>query len=664
MEFVQQNSQAQIGLTALSSVDRSDEKVYRSTTIPINNNRGELLKNDRSQPNHNWDGNGENGVHRLPQFSNLPSREPIDLQFKDVVYTVNMGFRKGRKEILHRVNGKFPGTQLTAIMGPSGAGKSTLLDVLSGYRKTGVTGSVYVNGRIRNLETFRKMSCYITQDDRLQPLLTVLENMQIAADFKLGNQLKSHEKAERIEEILTVLGLYEHQMTLSGRLSGGQKKRLSIALELISNPTVMFLDEPTTGLDSHSCTQVVNLLRFLASQGRTIICTIHQPSAKLFQEFEQVYVLAQGECLYQGSANKIVPYLQSVELPCPKYHNPADYIIELACGEYGNDKISLMVQSMENGECIKWLNDPSSIMKLEDLRKKFPLSTNSKENNALEATSAFNQLRILMRRGFLKTSRDTTLTHLRIGVNVFVALMLGCLFIKAGNEGSRVLDNYNLLFAILIHQGMTTMMLTVLTFPMELSILLKEHFNRWYSLKMYYASVTLLGIPISVVCCIIFTVLIYLLSGQPLELSRFAMFFAISLLLDFVGQTMGLCVGAWFDVVNGTFLAPTLSIPMMMFAGFGVTLRDIPSYLKWGTYISYMRYGLEGYVGAIYGEDRENLACDEAAYCHYRYPKKFLSEITMRGDQFWYDLVALIIIFLVFRLAAYLVLRWKVISVR
>lgn len=97
MEFVQQNSQAQIGLTALSSVDRSDEKVYRSTTIPINNNRGELLKNDRSQPIHNWDGNGENGVHRLPQFSNLPSREPIDLQFKDVVYTVNMGFRKGRK---------------------------------------------------------------------------------------------------------------------------------------------------------------------------------------------------------------------------------------------------------------------------------------------------------------------------------------------------------------------------------------------------------------------------------------------------------------------------------------------------------------------------------------------------------------------------------------
>lgn len=100
MEFVQQNSQAQIALTALSSsADRNDDKVYRTTTIPINNNRGESLKNDRSQSSHNWDGNGENGVRKLPQFSNLPSREPIDLQFKDVVYTVNMGFRKGKEEI-------------------------------------------------------------------------------------------------------------------------------------------------------------------------------------------------------------------------------------------------------------------------------------------------------------------------------------------------------------------------------------------------------------------------------------------------------------------------------------------------------------------------------------------------------------------------------------
>lgn len=99
---------------------------------------------------------------------------------------------------MHRINGKFPGGQLTAIMGPSGAGKSTLLDVLSGYRRTGVNGDVFVNGRVRNLNTFRKMSCYITQEDQIQTLLTVSENMRIAADFKLGKTMEPHDKETRV----------------------------------------------------------------------------------------------------------------------------------------------------------------------------------------------------------------------------------------------------------------------------------------------------------------------------------------------------------------------------------------------------------------------------------------------------------------------------------
>lgn len=94
-------------------------------------------------------------------------------------------------------------------------------------------------------------------------------------------------------------------------------------------------------------------------------------------------------------------------------------VIELACGEYGNDKISLMVQSMENGECIQWLKDPSLIMKLEDLRKLYPLTTNSKETGTLEATSQLNQLKILMKRGFMKSSRDKTLTHLRYDFRIY-----------------------------------------------------------------------------------------------------------------------------------------------------------------------------------------------------------------------------------------------------
>ncbi|XP_050458542.1 ATP-binding cassette sub-family G member 4 [Cataglyphis hispanica] len=600
------------------------------------------------------------------QIKRKDDKEPIDIIFENITYTVRLGFRKGTKEILHGINGRLPSKQLIALMGPSGAGKSTLLDILSGFRITGVQGNVLINGRNRHLNSFRKCSAYITQDDRLEPLLTVIENMRVAADLKLPTSTSRHEKEIIIEEILTTLGLYEHMHTRSGRLSGGQKKRLSIALELVNNPTVMFLDEPTTGLDSSSCMQVVNLLKVLARQGRTIICTIHQPSASMFQLFDQVYVLAKGECMYQGTTNKLLPYLESIKLTCPMYHNPADYIIELACGDYGEDKIDTLRNGSQNGSNWQWFENSADLMDAKSLRAARPLINKFEDKSGLHATSLAHQIKILLRRGYIMCKRDTTLTHLRIGVNVLVGLMLGSVFLRSGADGSRVLDNYNLLFSILIHHMMTTMMLTIVTFPMQMSILVKENFNRWYSMKAFYTAITLIDVPISIICCIIFSIIVYLMSAQPLEFIRFFMFLAISMLIVFIGQGTGLMIGAAFNVVNGTFMGPTVAVPLMMFAGFGVSLRDLPNYLKWGTYISYLRYGLEGFVGAIYGFDRPILDCKEKGelYCHYRYPSKFLSDIAMRGDQFWNDIIALSTILIITRCGAYLLLRWKIVSYR
>ena len=205
---------------------------------------------------------------------------------------------------------------------------------------------------------------------------------------------------------------------------------------------------------------MITLLKQLAQQGRTVICTIHQPSAKLFEKFDLVYILAYGKCLYQGHSSKLVPFLHSVNLPCPMFHNPADYAIELASGEYGMDKVKTLCNSIENGENMQWFENPHRVMKMEQLRQKHPIGEERVKTNEV---SEFHQLKVLMRRGIIKTKRDTTLTHLRIIVNILVSALLGWVFAGSGNDGSRVIDNYNLLFTILMHHMMTTMMLTILT---------------------------------------------------------------------------------------------------------------------------------------------------------------------------------------------------------
>lgn len=194
-------------------------------------------------------------------------------------------------------------------------------------------------------------------------------------------------------------------------------------------------------------------------------------------------------------------------------------------------------------------------------------------------------------------------------------------------------------------------------------VLLKENFNRWYSLRSYYMAITLSDIPFQAIFCIVYVSIVYYFTSQPMELFRYFMFLGACLLISFVAQSVGLVVGAAMNVQNGVFLAPVMSVPFLLFSGFFVSFDAIPKYLRWITYLSYIRYGFEATSLSTYSFDREKLKCHQT-YCHFKSPTTTLEELDMLDANFTLDIVALVGIFIILRIAAFLFLRWKLKTTR
>ncbi|KFO92416.1 ATP-binding cassette sub-family G member 2, partial [Buceros rhinoceros silvestris] len=265
------------------------------------------------------------------------------LTFHNICYHVKMktGFLCARKtydkEVLRDVNGIMrPG--LNAILGPTGSGKSSLLDVLAARKDPhGLSGDILINGAPQPAN-FKCTSGYVVQDDVVMGTLTVRENLKFSAALRLPKSVKEWEKNERVDRIIKELGLSKVADTKVGTqftrgVSGGERKRTNIGMELIMDPAILFLDEPTTGLDASTANAVLLLLKRMAKQGRTIIFSIHQPRYSIFRLFDNLTLMAEGRVLYHGPAQQAMGYFQSIGYECEPYNNPADFFLDIINGD-------------------------------------------------------------------------------------------------------------------------------------------------------------------------------------------------------------------------------------------------------------------------------------------------------------------------------------------
>ncbi|CAB3385346.1 Hypothetical predicted protein, partial [Cloeon dipterum] len=473
------------------------------------------------------------------------------------------------------------------------------------------------------MRVFRRISRYIMQEDLLQPHLSVDEAMYAASQLKLGLNLDPKQRQATVDEILDLLRLKKAKHTRTEKLSGGERKRLSIALEMINNPPVMFLDEPTTGLDDLSSAQCFSLLKALAAGGRTVICVLHTPSARLFHMIDNVYIVAEGQCAFQGKGQEVIPFLEmSCGLSCPKTYNPADFVLEAACGEYGEHDVERMVAAVENGRCHRWTPDyqhqsPARTTSIDEDSQQVVECSDMSFNDANHllkhdfgfALSGWDQFKVLLCRMLLQVWRDSSHLTLKLSLHLALGIIIGGMFYDMGNDGSKTMFNFGFCYTCIIF---------------------------------------FLYIPMMPV----------LLQWQPMEVLRLAQFLFMCLMVSLVSESMGLAIGSTLGIVNGMFMGPVLSVPLMLLScyGMGSGSADIPILIRIGMNLSYLRYGLEGIIVTMYRLGRKSLPCP-IDYCHLREPEALLRHVGMENVQYWQDAVLLILSFVGLRLCTYVLLK-------
>jgi len=282
--------------------------------------------------------------------------------------------------------------------------------------------------------------------------------MMMACRLKLKTHASEYET--KIDEILGGLNLMHRKDSTANTLSGGERKRLSIALELVTNPSMIFLDEPTSGLDEVTAAQCIRLLRELALEDRTIVCTIHQPSAAMFELFDNIYLMAQGQCVYHGSPRILVPFLLSHNYTCPKYNNPADYIIELC--DTDPEVIPFFSKIFNNGkqQCISVISsseapDEQEVFQLRPAINSLQLEmTRPKENTVMQkmkqltrifkseyAMSGLQQFTVLFQMMMLKMMRNRTALYIQFFHHLACGGFIGLIFLNSANDGERMFDH-------------------------------------------------------------------------------------------------------------------------------------------------------------------------------------------------------------------------------
>ena len=493
------------------------------------------------------------------------------------------------KTILHDIKAWMPRGSLTAIIGGSGSGKTSMLNALA--HKTGGTrlktsGSIFYNGNSR-ISSIR--SAYVMQHDVLIPTLTVKETLLYAAELRLPPPTSSAGRLLVVEDIILELGLKECANTRIGNnvhkgCSGGEKRRTSLGVQMLANPSVLFLDEVTTGLDATSAFQLIRTLKNLAGKGRTVIVTIHQPRSEIWGLFDHLILLSGGCPLYSGTVQECLPYFSGLGYPLPSFVNPAEHLVDLAAIDTRSPELEAGSVTRVNGLKQNWRREcESKIPGFKGEKLTTGTQFNAQPPLRSQRTAIARQVRVLTTRTIRVTIRDPLGVLASFVEAIAMGVLTGWIFWSLNGSLAGIRSREGALYNAASLQGYIILLFEAYRLTRDIEVFDREHGEGVVGVPAFLISRRLartliedLPVPL------IFSIIYYFMVGFRPVASQFFIFLAINILSHYIAITFAtVCVAASRNFAGASLIANMGYTLQSLGCGYFVQSNQIPVYMRW-----------------------------------------------------------------------------------
>ncbi|CAL9078900.1 unnamed protein product [Musa textilis] len=567
--------------------------------------------------------NFSSSVHPIRRGMVLPF-QPLSLVFSHVNYYVDMpaemksqGFEEDRLQLLTDISGAFRPGVLTALVGVSGAGKTTLMDVLAG-RKTGgyIEGSISISGYPQKQETFARISGYCEQNDIHSPHMTVYESLIYSAWLRLAPEIDKQTRQMFVEEIMELVELEILKNALVGLpgvdgLSTEQRKRLTIAVELVANPSIIFMDEPTSGLDARAAAIVMRTVRNTVDTGRTVVCTIHQPSIDIFEAFDELLLMKrEGQVIYAGSlgrhSHKLIDYFEAIP-GVPKIiegYNPATWMLEISSPSVETsmnlDFAEVYARSplyQKNQQLIRELSIPAVDSK--DLS--FPT----------KYTQSFStQCKACFWKQYWSYWRNPQYNATRLFMTIVIGLIFGTMFWQKGGEISKQQDIFDILgaiYAAIFFLGASNAIAVQPVVGIERTVFYRERAAGMYSALAYALAQVSIEMVYILVQGLLYSLLLFSMIGFSWQAATFFWFFFFVFMSFAYFVLHGMMIVALTpDHQVASILSSFFYTFWNLFSGFLIPRPSIPVWWRWYYWGDPVAWTIYGVVVSQLGQ-KENL---------------------------------------------------------